>query len=139
MAYARTKIDRVSWASTSFVMPNSALMLVRAGEIIEDEIGETSVNAETMNVAAHLRFIDPGGCISSRYICVWHSGILLTVLWILRIVIRIPCDQVRVFDRSRRLLFLQWRRILNIMFVWHTTSDLFVGPLLSMSGCIRLF
>jgi hypothetical protein len=26
---------------------------------MDEEIGETSVKAETMNVAAHLRFIDP--------------------------------------------------------------------------------
>jgi hypothetical protein len=52
-------MDRVSWASTWFVIPNSALMEVRAGAIIEDDIGETSVKHDTISVAAHLRFIDP--------------------------------------------------------------------------------
>jgi hypothetical protein len=33
------------------------MILVRAGEIMDDEIGDTRVNAETMNVAAHLRFM----------------------------------------------------------------------------------
>jgi hypothetical protein len=41
-------------------MLNSALMEVKAGEIMEEEMGDTRVKADTMNVAAHLRFIDPG-------------------------------------------------------------------------------
>lgn len=39
-------------------MLNSALIDVRAGAIIDDEIGETSVKEDTMKVAAHFRFID---------------------------------------------------------------------------------
>lgn len=58
IAYAKTKMDSVRVASTSFVIWNSALIDGRAGEIIEDEIGERSVKEETMNVAAHLRLID---------------------------------------------------------------------------------
>ena len=36
----------------------SLLIEERAGEIMEEEIGETSVKHDTMSVAAHLRFMD---------------------------------------------------------------------------------
>jgi len=39
-------------------MLNSLLIDERAGDIMEEDIGETSVKADTINVAAHLRFID---------------------------------------------------------------------------------
>ena len=51
-------MDRVRDASTSLLILNSALIDVRAGAIMEDEIGETSVKEDTMKVAAHFRFID---------------------------------------------------------------------------------
>jgi len=63
-AYANTKMDRVSCASTWLVIPNSALMDVRAGAIIEEDIGETRVKHDTMSVAAHLRFVDPATFVS---------------------------------------------------------------------------
>jgi hypothetical protein len=55
-------MDKVSWASTSFVIPKSELMLLRAGDIMDDDIGETRVKQETIKVAAHFRFIDPARC-----------------------------------------------------------------------------
>jgi hypothetical protein len=33
-------------------------MLLRAGDIMDDDIGETRVKQETIKVAAHFRFID---------------------------------------------------------------------------------
>jgi hypothetical protein len=39
-------------------MPNSALIDDSAGEIMLDEMGDTSVKHDTMSVAAHLRFMD---------------------------------------------------------------------------------
>lgn len=48
----------MSCASTSFVMLKSLLIEARAGEIMDDEMGETSVKHDTMRVAAHLRLID---------------------------------------------------------------------------------
>ena len=55
-------MDKVSWASTSFLIPNSALMLLRAGEIMDEDIGEMRVKEETIIVAAHFRFMDPTSC-----------------------------------------------------------------------------
>jgi len=51
-------MDSVSTDWTSFVMLNSALIDVRAGDIIDEDTGDSKVNDETMNVAAHFRFID---------------------------------------------------------------------------------
>lgn len=47
------------------MIPNSALIEVRAGAIIEEDIGETSVKHDTIRVAAHLRFIDPDVLVSN--------------------------------------------------------------------------
>jgi len=58
MAYASTKMESVRNASTSSVMLKSFLMEPKAGAIIDEEIGDTSVKADTMNVAAHFRFMD---------------------------------------------------------------------------------
>jgi len=55
MAYARTKILSVSCASTSFVILKSLLMDASAGEIIDEEMGDTRVKQDTIRVAAHLR------------------------------------------------------------------------------------
>lgn len=57
MAYASTKILSVSCASTSFVMLNSSLIDDSAGEIMDEEMGETSVKQDTIRVAAHLRLM----------------------------------------------------------------------------------
>ena len=48
----------VSWASTSFVILKSLLIEDKAGEIMDEEIGETSVKHDTMSVAAHFRLMD---------------------------------------------------------------------------------
>mgnify|MGYP003624091344 CR=1 FL=1 len=40
-------------------------MEARAGAIMDDEMGETSVKQETMSVAAHFRFIDPAETVSA--------------------------------------------------------------------------
>ena len=52
-AYARMKTDNTSCDSTSFVMPNSSDIDVRAGATIDDEIGDIRVKLDTMIVAAH--------------------------------------------------------------------------------------
>lgn len=58
MAYARTKILSVSCASTSLVILKSLLIEANAGEIMDEEMGETRVKQDTMRVAAHLRLRD---------------------------------------------------------------------------------
>lgn len=40
-------------------MEKSEEMLERAGEIMDEEMGDTRVKHETISVAAHLRFVDP--------------------------------------------------------------------------------
>lgn len=52
-AYARTKTDKTSCDSTSFVMPKSLDIDVRAGATIDDETGEIKVKEDTIIVAAH--------------------------------------------------------------------------------------
>jgi hypothetical protein len=37
-------------------------MLLKAGEIMDEDMGETRVNADTIKVAAHFRFMDPVKC-----------------------------------------------------------------------------
>lgn len=66
-------------------MPNSVLMEFKAGDIIEDEMGETSVKHDTMRVAAHLRFNDPNTVSTTVLQCT--SDAARTILGILRIVI----------------------------------------------------
>ena len=55
IAYARTKTDNTSCDSTSFVMPNSFDIDVRAGATMDDETGEMRVKKDTTIVAAHFR------------------------------------------------------------------------------------
>jgi hypothetical protein len=57
-------------------------MLLRAGDIIDEDIGETRVKEETMNVAAHFRFMDPINC--QTMTCLHFAGEPeLTILWII--------------------------------------------------------
>lgn len=51
-------MDSVSTDCTSLVMLNSALIDVRAGDIMDEDTGDSRVKDDTMNVAAHFRFID---------------------------------------------------------------------------------
>ena len=53
MAYASTKIERVSSNSTSCVMRRSLAIDDSAGATIEEETGEMKVKQETTTVAAH--------------------------------------------------------------------------------------
>ena len=49
IAYARTKIDSVKDDTTSFEMPNSLEMAVKAGATIDEETGEMKVKDDTRN------------------------------------------------------------------------------------------
>lgn len=93
MAYANTKMDKVNEASTSLVMLNSALIDVKAGAIMLEEIGETRVKEDTMNVAAHFRFIDLSvqGKLSVYFSDAVRLQIALPVFWIRWVFFRIPC------------------------------------------------
>jgi hypothetical protein len=51
-------MDSVNCASKASVMWNSALMEESAGEIMLDEMGDTSVKQDTISVAAHFRLMD---------------------------------------------------------------------------------
>jgi hypothetical protein len=75
-------------------MPNSADIEVKAGAIMDDDIGDTSVKQDTINVAAHLRLIDP--TFGIRILSLRVSGLALTVLRVLWIIVRVPCHKIRV-------------------------------------------
>jgi hypothetical protein len=129
MAYARTKILSVNCASTSFVMLKSLLIEASAGEIMDEEMGETRVKQDTMRVAAHLRLRDQflgfaGSSGDSHVTCT------LSVLYVAHLSV-LETHKIWVLDTPATLLLLQLRLPrFDVVLIRYASSYLFIRSLI---------